>query len=125
MIDDEAPLPGSYEAGLIDPADLEADEKARVRKRIEELESRRFWRGVFNDPVGRREMWTLLNDVGTFQTKFMCTPVGFPDPNATWFEAGKKSVGEWLMKLMLRKARAGFLRMQEEFDPEVREMNED
>ena len=76
MIDDEAPLPGSYEAGLIDPADLEADEKARVRKRIEELESRRFWRGVFNDPVGRREMWTLLNDVGTFQTKFMCADAG-------------------------------------------------
>ena len=58
-----------------------------------------FWKAVFNDPIGRAEIWRLLDDAGAFKRPFQIGPGGFPQPDATWFKAGQKQIGlEWFLQ---------------------------
>lgn len=107
------------------PATLEttvdASDPRQIRRRETELEIRRreaevFWRAVFADPVGRREMWNVLEDAHTFQVQFSAGPTGFPDPLATWFQAGEQAYGYRLFLSWMKIDRQGVLTMMAEHE---------
>lgn len=96
--------------------------RAGVKKRIRKAEyatnqSREFWKRVFADPVGQREMWGILQACHAFETKFACGPNGFPQPEATWYARGEQDFGQRLYQSWLLLDRDGVLRMQDEHDP--------
>lgn len=74
----------AFDAG--DPAQVKRRETAQ---QIRNREVARFWETVFSTPVGRQEMWRLLQDGKPFETPFAVGPTGFPQPEATWFKAGQ------------------------------------
>lgn len=91
-------------------------EKARIRK--ENAESTVFWsRVVLSDPVGRREVWRLLQDAHTFETRFACGPNGFPQGDATWFHAGEQDFGLRLYQKLLALDPVLVMTMHKENDP--------
>jgi hypothetical protein len=120
MSDDDAeqqlPLDEQPEQGF------DAGDPAQVRRRettqqIKEREADRFWRGIFIDPVGRREMWLLLEAAKPFEERFACGPNGFPQPEATWFNAGQQSLGLRIYQTWLAKFPDLVIEMQRENDP--------
>lgn len=77
--------------------------KAR-RKKLAEDDGLVFWQKVLSDPVGRREMWKILQDAQTFKVKFGVGPNGFPSPEGSWFAHGQQAFGmglyhKWLFAL--------------------------
>lgn len=95
--DDEAegaerqePEPGTPDSAA-DPARIKKQER---RAELDAREADDFWHGVFASPVGRREMWKLLMRAGIKDARFAAGPTGFPDPHATFFRAGIKSVSD-------------------------------
>lgn len=98
----------------------EAAEEARraEQQRLEEESAaQRFWAGVFADRVGRREMWRFFHEEAhAFNDRFAASPVGFPDPHATFFQAGEQSLGLRLYHRCLRYAQQGVSWMHIEHD---------
>lgn len=92
--DDDAPAPGDLKT--VSAASVGTVRKAERRKKREQREAEEFWRAVFSTPIGRREVWRILTEAGTFEIKFGCGPTGFPDPNATWFHLGQRELGQRL-----------------------------
>lgn len=120
MIDDDHPddesedlLPSEQP---IDPVpQSRRRQESRIKREVREADA--FWRGVFADPVGRREMWKLLDQLHPFEERFACGPNGFPQPEATWFHAGEQSFGNRLHQSWIRIDRAGVFLMHDEHDP--------
>lgn len=111
------------EPDLPDEEELDADEIAereRVRqeseKRQHREEAKLFWTQVFAHPIGRREMWGVLQSAHAFEERFACSPTGFPDPNATWFHAGEQALGLRLFMSWQVMAPEGVFAMQMEHD---------
>jgi len=102
-------------------ADPASQKRAKRKADRRQEEAEEFWQRVFADPIGRREMWGLLQTTHAFETKFACGPNGFPQPESTWFEAGIQSIGDRLWKSWLLMARDGALLMQDEHDPRFAE----
>lgn len=105
-----------------DPVVVDAGDPDAVKRRAKKLkfdarESADFWRGIFSTPVGRREMWGLLQACHFNETKFSCGPNGFPQPEATWFALGEQEVGRRLFDTWLINSRDGVLKMLDEHDP--------
>lgn len=97
-----------------DPVEMRiAREKQEERLSAAEV----FWRGVLADPVGRREVWQLLQAAHTFEERFACGPNGFPQPEATWFHAGEQSFGQRFYQKLQFVDREGVWLMQDEHDP--------
>lgn len=96
---------------LDDPWDI-YDSRLRAHKEWEE--QRDFWRVVLSNPVGRREIWKLLDATHAFSTQFAQSNGGFPDPNATWFRAGEQAWGLALYHNLMRWAPEGVGAMMEE-----------
>jgi hypothetical protein len=109
-------LPGE-EPGQVNSADPETVEEQERLQREERAEALRFWAAVLQDPVGRREIWRLLVDAGLFTNVFAYSPVGFPHPEATWFQAGKADGARRLYAALARDHRALVLQMHDEYDP--------
>lgn len=104
------------------PVDEQLAEDSRKFTEIEirRAEAEQFWKQIFAHPVGRREMWGILDNAHTFETRFACSPTGFPQPEATWFHAGEKEVGLRLYRSWLVLDAEGVLTMQREHDPDFR-----
>lgn len=103
-------------------ADLDAERQrlTEQRKKVKEDDdtAARFWRAVFADPVGRREMWLILADCHALETdRFATGPVGFPQDMASWHWAGARDVGLRLWRSWLRLDPDGVLKMTQEHDP--------
>lgn len=90
--------------------------KQQKRIRTEKLETEAFWKMVFADRIGRREMWGILQATGAFEERFACGPNGFPQPEASYFKAGEQSVGMRLYQKWLVFDRDGVCKMHDEFD---------
>ncbi|MEO6783453.1 MAG: hypothetical protein ABI196_21600 [Bradyrhizobium sp.] len=90
--------------------------RAKRRVRDKQKLGNAFWRGVFADPVGRSEMWELLQKCHTFEERFACGPNGFPQPEATWFEAGQQSFGLRLYQSWCLIDLPGVMLMHQECD---------
>lgn len=115
--DDDEPedAPPPETTNLTDPKSVR---RARDRNRREAQEEESFWRAVFNDKIGRRTMWRLLqDDCHGFSPPFACGPNGFPNEQATWFQAGQYALGQRLYQRWMRMAPEGYALMMTEHDP--------
>lgn len=104
-----------------------ADASTRRGVRKQELKSARemreaaeFWRRVFADTTGRREMWKVLASLHTFEDSFAVGPNGFPQVEASWFRAGQSSAGKRLLDSWTILDFLGVYRMRREHDPQFR-----
>jgi hypothetical protein len=111
------------EASGDDPADETVNAAdpvaARERRRkidIDRENAEQFWQRVFADPIGRREMWGILQSAHAFEDRFACGPNGFPQPEATWLQAGEQAFGLRLFFSWQRMDPHGVLQMQLEND---------
>jgi hypothetical protein len=101
-----------------DLTDPKAQRRARDRIKREQQEAEGFWRAVFNSKVGRREMWRLIiEDCHGFTPPFACGPNGFPNGEATWFQAGQYSIGQRLYQRFMQRAPEDVMLMHQENDP--------
>lgn len=134
MADDDDPPSGDDdgdEASAVKPSDIERQllaDGAVPRKRArrespgdrEAREARTFWLAVLADPVGRRELWRLVTTSGSahiFETMFPAGPVGFPDPNAAWYQRGIQDFGLRLYRHWLKLDPLAVAAMHQENDP--------
>lgn len=110
---EDPPLPET--TNLTDP---KSQRRSRDRIKREAQEEESFWRAVFNDKAGRRTMWRLLqDDCHGFTPPFACGPNGFPQPEATWFQAGQYTIGQRLSQRWQFMAPEGYALMMTEHDP--------
>lgn len=91
-------------------------ESHKRRLAREAFEAREFWKAVFGNQVGRREMWRLLQQMHPFEERFACGPNGFPQPDATWFNAGQQSIGLRIYHAWAVLDRDGVFQMHDEND---------
>ena len=83
----------------------------------EKREARLFWSGILADPIGRRELYRLLQSCKAFEQTFACGPNGFPQPEATWFHAGAHDFGSRFFQSLCVMDREGAFLMLDEHDP--------
>ena len=114
---EEENTPPPAEDAQPNAADPKAVREQRRRAKRADDKATDFWRRVFADPVGRREMWQLLDELHTFETRFACGPNGFPQVEATWFHAGEQNFGLRLYHSWLRLDHEGVRLMHTEHDP--------
>jgi hypothetical protein len=118
LIEEEGPHP---EPEPEPPNDNAADERAIGRKRqklkLAERQEIEFWKSVMATEVGRRAIWKLLDAAHTFDARFACGPNGMPQPEATWFEAGRQDLGFRFYHMLARNDRVLILKMHDENDP--------
>ena len=125
MSDDNDPLAPEIEDTQAEPEPGTPDNAAdptrlkRQKRRVEMdgNEAEDFWRGVFATPVGRREMWGLLHRAGITEARFGAGPNGFPDPHASFFRAGVKSVADAFLDAWTIRDFEGVRMMRLENDP--------
>lgn len=103
------------------PTDDAASTQTLRSKREKQLRSNAeiimFWRSLLANAIGRKVLWDFLNNqCHIFEDRFACGPNGFPDPQATWFHAGEKSVGMRLYRTLLRTDLDGVREMHREYD---------
>ena len=61
-----------------------------------------WWREALSTPQGRFVLWGILQSCHTFEDRFACGPNGFPQSEATWFQAGEQSIGLRLHRSWMR-----------------------
>jgi hypothetical protein len=99
-------------------ANPEAVKRARSQAEREAREAAAFWKAVFSNKIGRRVMWRLLmEDCNGFSPPFACGPNGFPQTEATWFQAGQYALGQRLYQRWLAAEGASVAQMHRENDP--------
>ena len=85
---------------------------------IDELNAMNWWQRAMSDPVGRLEIWKIINNkCGAFSTIFGVSPAGQPQTEASWFHAGEKSVGLKLYHEIMSNCPKEILLMHYENDP--------
>ncbi|MBB3453902.1 hypothetical protein FHT86_002158 [Rhizobium sp. BK313] len=123
MEDDDDDIP-PFEDGTEEP--LPEQPNASSRKTVEtakkkqnrhKREAKAFWQAVFADPIGRREMWSILRAAHINETVFACGPNGTPQPEATWYKLGEQQFGQTLLRSWTILDRDGVFLMQDEHDP--------
>lgn len=102
--------------GTESAADPQRMQRQRRNARREEDEAAVFWRRIFEDPVGRREMWGILAAAGTFDAQFG-QGGGLPHPQFSWWLQGKKDFGQALYHKWLSRAPEAVTRMVIEHHP--------
>lgn len=117
MPDDEQPQPGPAEQQTVDAASPRDLAKRKRKAKRTQRDGDEFWRGVLSTEIGRRECWGLLAAAHAFEERFACGPTGFPQAEATWFEAGKQSLGQLYFLSWLRIAPTEATLMLAEHDP--------
>jgi len=100
-----------------DAADEKKVQRRRQKIKSEEKHEADFWRQAMNSEVGRRSIWKLLIQSNTFEQRFACGPNGFPQTEATWFQAGEQSFGLRFYHMLARNDRILLLKMHDENDP--------
>lgn len=83
--------PDERQDSAVDPARLKRKKQVKLN---EEQQAEVFWGRVFADPIGRREMWRLLQRLHPFDVRIGATPVGFPDERSTWMQLAEQLVGQ-------------------------------
>lgn len=87
-------LPEAEEALLGIERDTPEQEAKQEKERKEALEfERTMLLNLMGSEQFRNWLMTLLISLHTFEQPFAAGPTGFPDPNATWFNAGMKAAG--------------------------------
>lgn len=112
-------------AGVDSAVDPERKRRRESKKARKEREDREFFRFIVSSEVGRRFMWSILREAHTFETMFPAGPVGFPDPNAVWFQAGKQDLGQRLYQTWHAKAPGEVMSMLIENDHRFQQIETD
>lgn len=112
--DPENDLPSAQPT--VDAARPVSVRRQREKANLAEENAQKFWQRVFADPVGRREMWNILQEAHTFNERFACGPNGFPQVEATFFHAGEQAFGLRLYQSWMLMDRAGVMLMHDEHD---------
>lgn len=100
--DDSDETEGAEQPELFNAAEPKQVQKRESKAKRAKRLSDAWWRRVLADPVGRAQMWGIIQtECHAFEERFACGPVGFPDANATWFEAGRQSVGQRLYQTLM------------------------
>jgi hypothetical protein len=116
-IDGQPDEPQASEQPTVDAGSPRAVRKRQTKLQLQQRDADRFWQGVFQSEVGRREMWNLLATLHPFETTFACGPNGFPQPEATWFKAGEQGAGLRIYQTWLAKHPLEVMAMHKEHDP--------
>ena len=88
---------------LPNAADATQTKKRRLTQKMREREDNEWWLAALRSEVGRRCLWSLLSDAHAFEERFACGPNGFPQPEATWFQAGEQNFGlKFYHRLLMR-----------------------
>lgn len=116
MADEEPTNAESETDSAVDPV---KQRRKRVSARQREEQAAEFWRAAFATPIGRAELWKVLEEAHTFEDRFACSPAGFPDASATWFNAGQASFGHRLFLSWYNLDPVGVMKMLEEHDPRL------
>lgn len=107
-----------FEEVIPNAADESQVREARHQSRKRKDQKGDFWKACLATPIGRQEIWELLTvRCHTFENRFACGPNGFPQPEATWFQAGEKNVGSEFYQDLLFMDRNGVMAMHEQCDP--------
>ena len=115
--DDDQPTEGAAEQPF-DAGEPSAVKKRETKAQLARRRADEWWRKVMADPIGRREVWGIIQtECHAFDDRFACGPGGFPQPEATWFEAGKQSFGLRLYQTLLARDPMNTLAMMHENDP--------
>jgi hypothetical protein len=93
--------------------------KMRNDKTLRERGVRDFYQSVFSTEVGRLAMWDILAAAHAFETVFTAG-LGFPNEQATWFEAGKQSLGHGLFLSWMKYDPDGVMLMLQENDARLK-----
>ena len=102
----------------VDAADVRSYRRQRNTAEFRKRQAREFWRSVFADPIGRREMWGILQEAHAFDTEpFAYGPTGLPCMEATWFKNGAQRLGQKFFQDWSILDRAGVFLMLDEHDP--------
>ena len=112
--DDDGAPDEPVQASAVDPA---ANRKLSNRKKTAERQATEFWARVFADPIGRREMWGILQELHPFHTQLGETPVGFPDERKTWMHLAEQLVGQRIYQTWHAKFPNEIMAMLLENDP--------
>lgn len=97
--------------------DQKQAKKLKAVRKLRTREASEFWAKVFNDPVGRRVMWDILEMSHAFDVRFPCAGNGAPYQEAMLKQLGESAFGHRLWLMWMRMAREGCLQMMTEFDP--------
>lgn len=103
--------------GAVNVADPSSIRRVRRKKQSEEDQQLEFWTELLSTPLGRREMWGILDSGHAFQERFATGPNGFPQPEASWCEAGEQRLAFRLYLSWLRLAPDGVQLMLRENHP--------
>lgn len=92
--------------------------RRRREKQIdrEAREAAEFWIFALSTPVGRREIWKVIDKGNPFTSEFQCGPNGFPNEAATWFKAGQRDFVLSFLRYLSLLDRDGVSKMQDEND---------
>lgn len=119
--DDDAPDDDQPENSAEQPFDAGDSVAVRKRETKAQLARRRadeWWRKTLDDPIGRRELWGIIQtECHAFDERFACGPNGFPQTEATWFEAGRQSVGLRIYQTIMARDPMNTHQMLIENDP--------
>lgn len=120
--DDPAELPpAEQETVSADSPETERKRKSRIKREFDEAVQ--FWSDCLKSQIGRRELWKLLQSAHTFEDRFACGPNGFPQVEATWFQAGEKAFGQRLWLTLQKYDLAGIMLMHSEHDDRLAKPN--
>lgn len=104
-------------------------DEEREQKRLTEQERRleeerhegtKFWELALNSVVGRREVYRLLESMGTFRsgfTEYAVTGVGFPQDRATDYARGARDAGRRWFEYLEYHHTELIIQMRAEHDP--------
>jgi len=119
-IEQDQPEPLETEQPTVDAGNPAAIKKRKLTQKILDREEARFWQGVFENEIGRRCMWKLLNEGHPFEERFACGPNGFPQTEATWFHAGEQALALRLYQTWLARFPLAVMAMHQEHDHRFR-----
>ena len=105
--------------------DPKESRKRTNRKKLQAREDAEFVRRMLADPAGRRFVWGLIRDAGTFEEKYGFGPYGHPNTAASQFYAGQRDFGMRLYHRLAMLDRAGLLSLHDEFDPRFKDVMPD
>ncbi len=90
---------------------------AQAKSRRNQKRTDALWSALLRDPVGRQQLWAMLVDLGTFETRYGCGPNGFPVDLQTFFNLGQRDYGLRLLRTLMVIDGEGVLAMHRENDP--------
>lgn len=96
-------------------ADDRRHRRRRDQAKREEEEAKTFWRAVFANQVGRREMWRILMLGHVFEERFAADGIG----EKTWVLAGEQRLAWRLYQMWRRADFDGVSLMHREHDAEA------